>query len=423
MRYFYSLLLYLLAPILILRLLWRSRKDPSYRKRIKERFGFYTHTLEESIWVHAVSVGEAVVATPIIEYLIQRYPQKKILITTTTPTGSEYIKKTFGEKVSHVYLPYDFPDAMGRFIGKMQPIIAIIIETEIWPNFIAACRRKKIPLCLLNARLSALSFQKYQKISRFIRSQLQSFALIAAVSDQDAARFIHLGAQDSVVKVTGNIKFDLIALKQTPSQPKNNVKERLESSRHVWVAASTHKGEEEIILAAHQKLLAQIPNVLLVLVPRHRDRFDEVFNLCQKRFPTIRHRDGLTGIAADIAVYVGDVMGELMEFYASCDVAFVGGSLIPHGGHNMIEPAALGKPILSGPHIYNFVAESEPFLQKNALIVVEDEDDLANQLTLLFKDEMKRSRISESCQNVVLANRGALQKQLQLLTKLISIDA
>lgn len=428
MRYFYSFLLYLSLPFIVLRLLWRSRKDKAYRQRLAERFGFYpssssfasSSSFKDCIWIHVVSVGESVAATPFIQALQQLYPQSHFIITTMTPTGAARVQKTFAGIAQHVYIPYDFPGAVNRFIKTMQPKIALIFETEIWPNLLAACQKHHIPICLINGRLSAKSARGYQRIAKLAFEMVNRFALITAVGEQDAKRFIALGAPKDRICVTGNIKFDLKLKEQSH---KDQLKQQLGGDhRFIWVAASTHPGEEEMMIAAHQALQKRIPHSLLILVPRHVDRAASIAKLCDGSFHTVRHsecREGSNPLSKEVAIYLGDTMGELMLFYAVADVAFVGGSLVTRGGHNMIEPALLSKPILTGPHLFNFVYESELFFEANALIKVANGEELAQQLILLAENRDLADAMGRRARAIVDSNCGALAKQLALVQGII----
>ena len=413
MRYFYSFLLYLAMPFLLLRLWWKSRRLPAYRERMAERLGFYPIKLDRCIWVHAVSMGETIAAAPLIKNLITRYSSLQVLVTTMTPTGSEQVKKLFGDTVKHVYLPYDMPDAVARFLNAMHPVIGVIIETEMWPNLLAACQQKKIPVCLVNARLSEKSARGYSRIAPITREMLQHINVIAAHGEKDAERFIVLGAAKEKVLVTGNIKFDL-SLPEDLEVKSDALREALGKNRFIWIAASTHEGEEDIILAAHEALRAKNPQALLVLVPRHPDRFDEIAKRCEQQFRTVR-RSTNEACSPETAVYLGDTMGELLLMYGAADVAFVGGSLIPRGGHNMLEPGALGKPILTGPHLFNFKEISDMFKVANALLLVQDAASLTKELELLAQNVNERMEVGARAKAVVAANRGALGKQLEII--------
>lgn len=420
MRYLYSALFYIILPFVFIRLWWRSLRLPAYRQRWRERLGFYPQTLEKCIWVHVVSVGEALAAIPLVKKLLARYPHLPLVMTTMTPTGAERVKMAFGDSVIHYYLPYDLPGAVQRFLNATQPVVAIIMETELWPNLLAACQQKHIPICLINARLSAKSAAGYQRIAPLTREMLQRIDVIAAHGRVDADRFIALGALPERVIVTGNIKFDL----EWPADlttKSAQLRETLDHDRFIWIAASTHEGEEEVILAAHKKLREHCPQALLILVPRHPDRFDAIAKLCRSSF-TVARRSQQQACMPDTAVYLGDTMGELLLMYAAADVAFVGGSLIERGGHNMLEPGALGKPIITGPHLFNFAEISELFVAVNALIKVTDAETLAQQLLRFVKEPNWREEVGQRALQVVEGNRGALAKQLSIVNAAIEAN-
>lgn len=417
MRYLYTFLFYLALPFVFLRLLWRSLRQPAYRKRMMERLGYYPFSLEKCIWIHAVSVGETIAAIPLIKILKSRYPNLPMLVTTMTPTGAERVKSVFGETVMHAYLPYDLPGAIKRFINTMHPVVCIIMETELWPNMLAVCHQYKIPVSLLNARLSEKSAKGYQRIAPLTRNMLQQINLIASHGKQDALRFIALGAPESRMNVTGNIKFDIEIPAEIPAKSEL-LREQLGKDRFIWIAASTHEGEEEMILAAHAKLRAINPDALLMLVPRHPDRFDAIAKLSGQMFSTVR-RSKNESCTANTAVYLGDTMGELLILYGAADVAFVAGSLIPRGGHNMLEPAALGKPILTGEYLFNFAEISELFVIAQAMQKVKDVDALAAQLIFLMQHPDEQRKMGERALQVVAENRGALARQVALVNTLI----
>ncbi|HVE43798.1 MAG TPA: lipid IV(A) 3-deoxy-D-manno-octulosonic acid transferase [Gammaproteobacteria bacterium] len=419
MRHFYSFLLYLLSPFLVLRLYWRSRRLPAYRERIGERFGRYPWQLKDSVWVHAVSMGEVIAATPLIRQLQVMYPACTMVVSTMTPTGASQVVKTFGDTVKHVYLPYDLPGAVRRFLNATRPCVAVIMETELWPNIIAICDQRRIPLCVLNARLSEKSARGYQRIASFAGRMLKQIKMIGTHAEADAKRFLDLGATH--VQVTGSIKYDL----QIPDglvEKGKALRQQLGSDRFVWIAASTHEGEEEIILAAHRLLREKIPNALLMLVPRHPDRFAKIAKECAKQFNTVC-RSEQSVIVAETAVYVGDTMGELLLLYSAADVAFVGGSFIERGGHNFLEPAALGKPVLSGNSVFNFTEIAEKLITQGALIKVNDAADLANILFALRQDVARCQKQGDAALAVVHANRGALRKQLEIVRQLKPSEA
>lgn len=420
MRYLYCLLLYLALPYVLLRLWLKSKRLPAYRERLSERFGFYSTHLEKCIWIHAVSVGEVLAAIPLIKALQKHYPQYPFLVTTMTPTGALQVQSTLGNSVQHVYLPYDFPGAVSRFLKAFHPIIGLFIETELWPNLIAACHRIPIPLCLLNARLSATSAKSYRLITPITQQMLKSLDVIATREEADAKRFIELGATPNHVSVTGNIKFDL-ELPHALAEQACLLRPSLGGERFIWIAGSTHEGEEDLLLSAHKKLREKNSTALFILVPRHPDRFDEVATLCEKKFAAkkILRRSQHAICTLETAVYLGDTMGELLLMYAVADVAFIGGSLIPKGGHNLVEPASLIKPMLTGPYLFNFNEMSELFISANVLIKISDVNSLAAQLIFLMEHPIERQQMGERAAKIVKANRGALEKQVEKVVRLI----
>lgn len=415
LRYVYSAFFYLLVPFVLLRLLWRSRRNPAYRQRIPERFGFSKLSFEKSIWVHAVSVGEALIAVSLIKKLHLRYPTIPIVVTTMTPTGAARIQAGLGDSVSHVYIPYDLPTAIARFLRQTKPLIAIIMETELWPNLYATCRERGLPIVIANGRLSGRSASGYQRIPRLTREMLTAVSLLMAQAKADAERFIALGMNPSRVVVTGNIKFDL----ELPVDliPRSEVlRMHLGQDRLIWIAASTHAGEEEIILKAHAAIREREPRALLILVPRHPERFTPVAELiAQQGFEITRRSQG--GLCTpSTAVYLGDTMGEMFLLYACTDVAFVAGSFAPIGGHNLLEPAALSKPIITGPQLFNFTEISELLLEAQALVKVEDASTLAEAVLRFFADPALRKEKGENARQVVESNRGALAKHVDLIS-------
>ena len=419
LRYIYSGLFYLALPVLLLRQLWRARLAPAYAKRWSERFALVAVPEEQrqGIWLHAVSLGEFMAARGLIEALLQKFPQLPMLITTTTPTGSLKVQQTFGERVQHQYLPYDLPDAVSRFLGQIQPRLGIIMETELWPNLFAACQHRDIPLLLANARLSARSAKGYQRICRITQRMLQAVHALAAQSPVDAERFIAVGMDATQVQVLGNLKFN----QSIPADAKS-LGEQLRSSwgrnRSVWIAASTHEGEETQILAAHAKICEMIPDVLLLLVPRHPERFDKVAQLVAGQGYCVQRRSQETPDPS-CQVFIGDSMGELMMYYAAADVAFVGGSLMPIGGHTPLEPIALGVPSVMGPHIFKMQAIADLLLQHQAMIAVDDADSLAAQITALLSDRQQCAAIVSHATVLLEENRGAVEKHVQWVDELL----
>ena len=420
MRYLYTLLFYTALPFVLLRMLWRSRKIKGYRYRLLERFG-YIDALdpnEKSLWLHAVSVGEAIAAVPLIKALFDDYPQYTLVVTTTTPTGSEQIHKHFGSRIRHVYFPYDLPGPVNRFLKRIHPQLAIIMETELWPNVLYYLHRKSIPILLANARLSERSMRNYQHIAQITRKMLSQITCVAAQSDLDGERFLQLGLTSNCLLVTGNIKFDLHLPESLIKEGKNL--RRNWGLRPTLIAASTHHGEEIIILEAFRQLRHQFQDALLILVPRHPDRFDKVARLCESTGFSIAKRslNKIPHLQTDILL--GDTMGELRLLYAASDVAFVGGSLVPIGGHNLIEPIAVRLPIVSGPNLQNFVAISDLLKTANALIIVSDSTSLFTNVARLFNDLQERKTLGEQAYQISIANTGALNKHIQWInTQLI----
>lgn len=410
----YTVLFYLLIPVIMIRLLWRSYRLPAYRHNIFERFGWHSKKFDQSIWVHAVSVGEVIAALPLIHALTQRYSTIPIIVTTMTPTGRERIHRTFGGKIHTRYLPYDLPGAIHRFLQSTKPLMGIIVETELWPNLLRICQNKTIPIVLANARLSAISCRRYQSITWITKNMLPAIAQIAAISPSDANRFITIGAKSEQVVVTGNIKFDL-TLPETLWAQSEELRTMLGRDRLIWIAASTHHDEETIILNAHQQLRSQYPHLLLILAPRHPERFNNIFTLCQKYGLTIRRSQAQGALLAETAIFLGDTMGELMLLYSVSDIVFVGGSLIPHGGHNFIEPASLSKPMLTGPHFFNFETIGQQFITANALTVVQDAETLTTALHSILQNETLRQTMGQNAAMTVNANRGALAKHMTII--------
>ncbi|SDT91155.1 lipid IV(A) 3-deoxy-D-manno-octulosonic acid transferase [Geopseudomonas guangdongensis] len=424
-RTLYSFLLHLALPLILLRLYLRSRQAPAYRQRLAERFALALPPLRPGgIWVHAVSVGESIAAAPLIRALRQRHPELPITVTCMTPTGSERIRALFDAEiragdVQHCYLPYDLPWAAARFLDRIRPKLALIMETELWPNHIHQCARRGIPTVLANARLSEKSARGYARFAGLTRPMLAEMDWIAAQTEAEAERFRRLGARAECVGVTGSIKFDLSIDPELQPRAKALRASWGAERRPLWIAASTHAGEDEQILAAHRQLLASHPDALLILVPRHPERFDAVLALCRREgFATVR-RSAAQPVTAQDQVLLGDTMGELLFLYALADVAFVGGSLVPNGGHNLLEPAALGLPVLSGPHLFNFLEIAAQLRAAGALVEVGDGASLAHCLQTLLGTPAARQDMSRAGLEVLRANQGALQRLLACVQKLL----
>lgn len=417
MRTFYSAIWYLLLPFLFLRLWLRGRQAPAYRQRWKERmaWGYRPGTLQRSIWVHAVSVGETLAAVPMIERLLADYPETPLLVTTTTPTGSERVKALFGDRVTHVYCPWEVPTALNRFLRAFDPKMVIVLETELWPNLCAAVKRHGAKLMLMNGRLSEKSYRGYSKFPRLVRPMMARFDALAVQTPVERERYVALGAWPERVHAIGSVKFDM-SLDDTVRQAAAGLRAEI-GERPVWIAASTHPGEDEPVLAAHKSLLKALPTALLVLVPRHPERFGSVAQLVRHQSLTLARRSKQEAIAADTQVYLADTMGELLMLFGVADVAFVGGSLVPVGGHNLLEPAAWGKPVVTGPHLHNFAAISELLDKADALTLVDNADALAITLQGLFRHPDRRQSQGQAAAAVVEANRGALEKGLKLISE------
>ncbi len=419
-RALYSLLFHLLLPIIAGRLVWRAWRAPAYGRRIGERFALGLPAMrKDGIWVHAVSLGESIAAAPLIRELLVRYPGLPITVTSMTPTGSERIQALFGDKIQHCYLPYDLPWACARFFRHIQPRLALIMETELWPNHIHQCAKRGVPVVLANARLSERSARGYARFAKLTAPMLAELSLIAAQTEAEAERFRQLGARPGCVEVTGSIKFDLSVdaqLQVRASQLRDTWGAR---QRPVWIAASTHAGEDEIILAAHRQLLASFPQALLILVPRHPERFASVFELCKREgFASVR-RSLDEAVTAQTQVLLGDTLGELLFLYALADLAFVGGSLVENGGHNLLEPAALGKPLLSGPHLFNFLEIAAQLRSAGDLLQVQDAAELQEQLQRLFAEPQQAAQMAMAGLAVLRANQGALARLLAGLARLL----
>lgn len=418
MRFFYNVLIYLLLPLFALYWVLRGIGNRRYFDRLGQRFGFGFPKLDRCIWVHAVSVGEVQASAPLVRALLERFPQTPLLITTVTPTGAAHVDKIFGTCVVHCYLPFEFPDAVSRFFRAVNPIAAMIMETEIWPNLYRACGVRDIPLILVSARISPRSVPGYRRMLPLIRETLSHGIIIAAQSQADADRFLELGANAVRTWVTGSIKFD-IALDEDLPEKGQAVRRSLFGERPVWVAASTHEGEERIVLAAHKALQEKIPELLLVLVPRHPERFESVRTLAEKEHFTVVARTDKESCRSETDVFLLDTMGELTLFYATGDIAFVGGSLVPIGGHNLLEPAALGLPIVTGPHVFNAQDVANKLLESAACRTVNDTDELADVVAALLQDKQMAQAMGDNAAKVLAGNRGSLQRLMVLLEPLL----
>jgi 3-deoxy-D-manno-octulosonic-acid transferase len=404
----YTALIWLVLPYIFFHLLWRARKQPEYLKHIAERFGFYgAHSDKPVIWLHTVSVGETRAAASLVKRLRESYPDHQLLLTHTTPTGRAASEQLYGDNVLRVYLPYDYPFAVRRFLNHFRPRVGVLLETEIWFNLIHVCCVKKIPLLLLNARLSEKSAARYARYPNLARSGLRELNAIAAQSTADAERLTALGGGN--VSVMGNLKFDI-----EPPSAMLELGQKLRSQfgvgRKIFLAASTREGEETLLLDALKAL--QVPDLLMVIVPRHPQRFAEVEALLARRGFSFQRRSENRAISPETEVVLGDSMGEMFAYYAACDIAFVGGSLLPFGGQNLIEACAVGKPVLIGPHTYNFTQASQLAVASGAALRVQDAAELAQTLNNLFLHPNQMIRIGDAGQVFVNANRGATERAM-----------
>lgn len=423
-RILYTTLFLLLYPVILFRLFYRSFKAPAYAYRWQERLGIYAgdgsrHNRREEgcIWVHAVSVGETMAALPLIRELQSSYPGQPIVVTTMTPTGSERVRAALGDSVQHVYAPYDSPGAIKRFLSCFKPRILIIMETELWPNTIHYTKRFGAKVALVNARLSERSARGYGKVRWLSEAMLQNIDLILAQGEADAGRFRMLGVSEAQLSVTGSIKFDLTISAECLKKGQK-LRGRLGENRSVWIAASTHDGEDEILLSVHKILKQRWPDLCLILVPRHPERFQKVVELVVKNGLAGARQSQPETAASATDVLVGDTMGELMEMYAAADMAFVGGSLVVSGGHNPLEPAALALPVVMGPYVFNFAEICEHLREAGGLELVDDADQLSETLGkwLTHADERKLS--GQKGQLFQQASRGALQRVMTGLDRL-----
>jgi 3-deoxy-D-manno-octulosonic-acid transferase len=415
-RHLYSLLLYLLIPLAVHRLLWRGRRNRGYRQRWGERFGFSPRQTEPVLWVHAVSVGEVRASVPLIRALQHDYPGHRVLVTTMTPTGSATVRDVLGESVAHCYVPYDLPTAVRRFLDRTRPRLALIMETELWPNLFHACRARGIPLILANVRMSEKSARGYRRFAGLTHATLACVDVVGAQSADDAGRMRALGAP--AVEITGSIKFEMIV----PADLAGRARTLRAGfgSRPVWLAASTREGEEGMVLDAFLRLRERVPGLLLVLVPRHPERFDMVARLCSARGYAIERRSAQHEfVAPQTDILLGDTMGELLLLYAAADVAFIGGSLVPLGGQNLLESLAVGTPVVFGPHMFNFSDISRMALARGAGREVHGAETLAAVVSEYLANPLLRSTAGAAGRQMVKENRGSLNKTLALLKRVI----
>ncbi len=428
-RLVYSISLYLLTPFFVARLVWRGFRNRAYWRRIGERFAFDVFFRErasnesdrKAIWIHAVSLGEVRAAIPIIEALRERHPDRSVIVSSTTPTGMEHIVRVFGEGVVHRYLPFDLPGAVTRFLRDIRPQTGVIMETEIWPNLLAACRRQRIPVILANARLSERSAKGYRRLPSLFTPAMRTFACISAQSAGDAQRLVSIGAKERAVEVGGNTKFD-IRLPEGAVEKASRLRARWGAKRGILVAASTHEGEERQVLEAFGAVLDRFPDSLLVLVPRHPERFDAVAALVENRGLTLARHSRALEDGSGFQVFLGDSMGELPLFLAAGDIAFIGGSLVEIGGHNSLEAAAVGRPVLFGPHTFNFAEISRDLIDVGGAKRVGDAAALGREVIAWLEDPHLRQNAGERGRAFVAANRGARDRVLATIERLAGLS-
>lgn len=420
LRIVYIVITYLLIPVVLAHLVWKGFGNRDYWQRIGERFGFYSlPPLRDVIWVHAVSVGEVQAAASLVRALLRDYPDRQVLVTTTTPTGSDRVRALFGEQIVHCYAPLDVGWSVKSFFRRFQPCVAIIMETELWPNLFRQCGARNVPLVLASARVSPKSIGRYRALVSLFKDVLSHGVVIAAQTQADAERFLSLGVAPERTHVTGNIKFDFLLASGVEEQGRALRKEHADG-RPVWIAASTHAGEEEVMLEAHRMVQQQCPGALLILVPRHPERFDGIAALLKSSGFRFARRSRAEICDAQTEVLLGDTMGELMAFYAASDVAFVAGSLAKIGGHNLLEPAALKLPFVTGPHTYNAVDIAQLFQNAGIAPVVHDARELATEVVALLNDADERRRRGERSRELIDDSRGALARLLDLLRPLLN---
>ena len=422
MRLLYLVAVYLAAPLISVMLAARGLRDRSYWRNFGERFGLGPALGQPTIWVHAVSVGEVQAAAALVSALRERYPQVPLLVTTFTPTGAARARALFGGAAEVRFLPFDLPGSVRRFLDRTRPRLAVIMETELWPNLYRQCRRRRVPLIIASARMSRRSIDRYRRLGALFKETVSGGVVVAAQGEGDAERFRALGAPAERTHVTGNLKFDLTLPADIGARGRA-LREQYAPRRPVWVAGSTHGGvEEEAILAAQQHVGAVSSGTLLVLAPRHPNRFDEVAAWLEQQGIAFARRSRAAATAAAEAgssVLLLDTLGELLYFYAAADVAFVGGSLVPIGGHNLLEPAALGLPILTGPNNSNGEDVARLLLDCGAAKIVRNGSELGSRVAELLADRKLRTEMGERGRAAVERNRGALHKLMTLVTSLI----
>lgn len=415
-RFLYNLLLLLVTPYVFLYLLWRARKQPEYLSHLAERFGFYKEfSVKPVIWLHTVSVGETRAIQNLIKRLISAYPAYEILLTHTTPTGRAAGKQLYGNQVKRVYLPYDYPFAINLFLDRFSPRLGILMETEVWPNLTHACNNRNIPLLLLNARMSEKSLRRYVRFRSFTKDVFSNISAISAQTPDDASRLSMLGGKN--ISINGNLKFDIEAPESMFNLAKD-LRNKIGTGRPVFMAASTREGEELLILSAFAKI--NIPGLLMIIVPRHPQRFDDVSTLIHHSGHVFQRRSENRNIAKETNILLGDSMGEMFAYYAAADLAFIGGSLLPFGGQNLIEACTVGTPVIVGPYMYNFEESTKIAINAGAAIKINNIEEMVKVINRLFQEEYSLQNMRLQCKEFVESNRGATEKSLAVIKNYLS---
>lgn len=418
----YNALLYLLTPFILCRLKWKSRQNHAYFERLPERFGFYARKeaqLSHDIWIHAVSFGEVEVAQPLIRHWCKK--GKHVLVTTTTPTGSKRVTDLFSDEVTHVYLPFEWPGAIKRFLTVFHPKCLLIIETELWPNLLSVCAAKKMPIMITNARLSERSMKGYAYLSYLMKHVLSHVSLVLAQSKSDGERFIQLGLAPTRLVVSGNLKFDA-KTKYYDSKELNALKATLFNQQKVLIAASTHPGEEPLIINAFMRLKVAHPALVLVIAPRHPERRGEILKALKDHELTAVCRTQNKGLGSNESTFILDTLGELQLFYHLSDIAFVGGSLVPHGGHNVLEPIRANLPVLVGPYMHNFNFMTQALLKIKGIVQVKNEIELEIQINQLLLSEEASNLLTSKASHFLIQHQGALQKNIDIIEGYLEQD-
>jgi 3-deoxy-D-manno-octulosonic-acid transferase len=420
MRKLYSLLIYLVTPLALLYLAFRGLRSGDYLKRWPERFAFFDGPeTTGGIVVHAASMGEVNAASILVRELGKRYPDFPLCLTSLTPTGSDRVRTLFAETVFHVYAPLDLPGAVKRFFDRVQPRLLIIMETEIWPNLYYEAASRNIPILIANARISETSVGGYRRFRKMTEAALSKVSRIAAQSSKDAARLIEIGADEARLTVTGNLKFD-VRLPPSLIEQGESIRLAWGTDRLVLLAGSTHAGDEGPLLEAFRALLVTFPGALLILVPRHPERFGRVAQLARSAGLRVSLRSGGVSCPRNTQCFVIDSRGELLGFYAACDVAFVGGSLDPTGGQNVLEPAALCKPVLFGPHTFNFEEITRQLIECQAAFRIHNAAELEQAVRRLFNEPELRDRMGQAGFKLVESGQGALNRTLEIVDSLLT---